>query len=42
MISSSTTADGARGAAERPARHLDAAAMTQTPNLVIPDAAEQS
>lgn len=32
----------ARCAAERLARHLDASALAQTPNLVIPDAAEQN
>jgi hypothetical protein len=31
----------ARCAAERLSRHLDAAALTQTPNLVLPDAADK-
>jgi hypothetical protein len=31
----------ARCAAERLSRHLDAAALIQTPNLVLPDAADQ-
>jgi hypothetical protein len=36
------TVSFARCAAERLARHLDASALAQTPNLVIPDAAEQN
>jgi hypothetical protein len=36
------TTSFARCAAERLSRHLDALALAQTPNLVLPDAADQS
>jgi len=35
------TVSFARCAAERLSRHLDAATLAQTPNLVLPDATDQ-